>query len=198
MLLETQTDGYFNSDMFLQQVDKALEIFEHKYPDYVSLFMFDNAPCHKKVQEDALNVERMNVRPGGKQVVMRDTVWNGEVQKMILPDGRPKGMKLVLDERGIETTGMKADKMRETLRSFPDFKCQKTMLEEKMESRGHVCLYFPKFHCELNAIERNWCHAKKHTRAYCNGSIVRLRRIVPESLETVSVELMNKFFKTCS
>ena len=196
VLLETQTDGYFNSNMFLHQVDKALEIFEQKYPDYVGLFMFDIAPCHKKVQEDALNVERMNVRPGGKQAVMRDTVWNGEVQKMILPDGRPKGMKLVLDERGIETTGMKADKMRETLRSFPDFKCQKTMLE-KIESRGHVCLYFPKFHCELNAIERNWCHAKKNTRAYCNGSIVRLRRIVPESLETVSVELIYKFFKIC-
>ena len=57
--------------------------------------------------------------------------------------------------------------------------------------------FFPKFHCELNAIERNWCHAKKYTRAHCNGSITRLRRIVPEALETVSVELMNKFFSTC-
>ena len=29
------------------------------------------------------------------------------------------------------------------------------------------------------------------------GPIVRLRKIVPEALETVSIELMNKFFATC-
>ena len=38
-------------------------------------------------------VKRMNVRPGGKQSVMRDTIFNG---KMVLPDGRPKGMKIIL------------------------------------------------------------------------------------------------------
>ena len=28
----------------------------------------------------------MNVYPGGKQAVMRDTKWNGEVQSMVLSD----------------------------------------------------------------------------------------------------------------
>ena len=71
---------------------------------------------------------------------------------------------------------------------------QITLVEELINSQGHFCKFFPKFHCELNAIERNWCHAKKHTRAYCNGSIVRLRKIVPEALETVSID---NFFATC-
>ena len=91
---------------------------------------------------------------------------------------------------------MNAAKMRETLAGFPDFKRQKTILREKVESRGYICLYFPKYHCELNAIERNWCHAKKHSKAYANRSITRLRRIVPEALATVTLEMMNKFFKT--
>ncbi len=56
---------------------------------------------------------------------------------------------------------------------------------------------YTKYHCELNPIERNWCHAKKHTRAHCNGSIVRLRKIVPEGLESVNAELMLKIFRTC-
>ena len=56
-------------------------------------FVFDNAPSHKKCPEDALKVENMNVRPGGKQLVMRSTVFNGVQQTMVLPDGRPKGLK---------------------------------------------------------------------------------------------------------
>ena len=48
LLLETQTEGYFESNMFLKQVDKAIEIFETKYPNAQALFLFDNAPCHRK------------------------------------------------------------------------------------------------------------------------------------------------------
>ena len=49
---------------------------------------------------DGLNANNMNVYPGGKQPLMRDTEFNGVVQKMVLPDGTPKGMKMVLQERG--------------------------------------------------------------------------------------------------
>lgn len=139
----------------------------------------------------------MNVYPGGKQAIMRDTVWDGKVQKMVLPDGTAKGMKLVLQERGVDVKGMNAEKMREKLCEFEDFSNQTTLLEELVRSKGHICLYLPKYHCELNPIERNWCHAKKVARQYVNGSIVRLREVVPTSLDAVSLEMMNKFFRTC-
>ncbi len=197
LMLETQRDGYFNSEKFLAQVHRAITIFDRKYPDRTGLFMFDNAPSHKKMANNALNVDHMNVHPGGKQAILRDTQWNGQVQKMVLPDGQPKGLKVVLEERGVNTNGMVAQNLRETLSQFPDFSQQKTVLEEEVEARGHLCVFFPKYHCELNAIERNWCHAKQYSRANCNGSIVRLRRIVPEALETVTTELMDNFFKTC-
>ena len=54
-----------------------------------------------------------------------------------------------------------------------------------------------KDHCEMNPIERNWCHAKKVAKQYVNGSIVRLREVVKISLDAVSIEMMNKFCRSC-
>ena len=48
--------------------------------------------------DDALSTQHMNVRPGEKQPIMRATVFNVEVQQMVLLDGRPK---MVLQERGL-------------------------------------------------------------------------------------------------
>ena len=60
-----------------------------------------------------------------------------------------------------------------------------------------TCIFYPKFYCELSPIERVWCQAKKHTRAYADGTITRLRKVVPEGLDSVTIDQMKKFFKTC-
>ena len=174
LLLETQQDGYFDSDKFLSQVDTAIEIFEEKFPHAQALFLFDNAPIHCKSSDNALSIQHMNVRPGGKQPIMKDTVFNGQVHQMVLSDGRPKGMKMVLQERGVDTKGMNAEIVRETFYSL---------------------YFFPKFHCELNVSKRNWCHTKKYSRKYSNGTITRLQKIVPEALDTCTPELNKKFFR---
>lgn len=59
---------------------------------------------------------------------------------MVLPDGQPKGVKLVLEERGVNTKRMNAAKMREELNKFDDFK-NKVILEQHIESKGHNCIY---------------------------------------------------------
>ena len=91
-------EGYFSNDKFLGQVKMAIDIFEAKYPDAQAIFMFDNAPCHRKVPNNALNADKMNVKPEESSPSC-DTEWNGQVQKMTLPDSTPKGMKLVLQKR---------------------------------------------------------------------------------------------------
>ena len=48
LLLETNTDGYFNNDLLLKQVDKAITVFEDKYPHAQLLFLFDSATSLKK------------------------------------------------------------------------------------------------------------------------------------------------------
>jgi hypothetical protein len=198
LYMEHQTEGYFTNTLFMDQVEKAVDIFELKYPGAIGMFIFDNAPSHCKKPDDCLNPSKMNVSDGGKQPFMRDTEWDGQVQKMTLSDGRQKGMRAVLEERGVDTYRMKADKMREELWKFDDFSCDGVpLVEEMMVGRGHMCQFLPRFHCELNPIERCWWHAKRYTRAHCNGSIIRLRKIVPEGLASVSKELIHRFFLTC-
>ena len=115
LLLETQTDGYFNNDMLLAQVTETVNIFEAKYPIAQGIFIFDHAPSHMKGPEDALNVDKMNVRDGGKQPFLRDTVWDGHVQRMVTAEGLQKGLRTVLEERGVDTKGMNAGKLKEVL-----------------------------------------------------------------------------------
>ena len=81
LYLETQKDGYFNSDVFLQQVNTAVHIFERRFRGVTDIFLFDNAPSHQKYPPDGLNPANMNVYPGGKQAIIRDTVWDRKTQK---------------------------------------------------------------------------------------------------------------------
>ena len=118
ILLEHQSEGYFTNEMFIDQVKTAIDIFEMKYPEHQGLFIFDNAPSHRKKPPDSLNAEKMNISDGGKQPHMRDTVWRGRLQRMVMENGQQKGMKRVLEERGVETAGMNAEKMREELNKF--------------------------------------------------------------------------------
>ena len=76
----------------------------------------------RRFAENALNASQMNVRPGGKQPCTRDTLWAGRVQRMVRDDGVVKGLKAVLEERGINTEGMKGDDMRTVLKRLIDFK----------------------------------------------------------------------------
>ncbi len=44
-----------------------------------------------------------------------------------------------------------------------DFLAQKFMIVEIIENADHICIFFLKFHCELNFIECYWRTAKQYT-----------------------------------
>jgi len=68
---------------------------------------------------------------------------------------------------------------RRLLSVQPDFKAQKGELEESLEKSGlHRVMFYPKFHCELNHIERLWCHGKKYARENCDYTLDGLWRNV--------------------
>jgi hypothetical protein len=50
--------------------------------------------------------------------------------------------------------------MRSVLANQTDFRSEKPLLQIIIENMGHKCYFFPKFHCELNAIEMYWGWAK--------------------------------------
>lgn len=82
---------------------------------------------------------------------------------MLLDDSTPKGMKIVLEERGINASRMVADNMRTLLSRHEDFRTEKTIVEHYLIEKGHVVMFIPKFHYELNPIERVWCQSKVYS-----------------------------------
>ena len=129
-------EGYWTRDKFIAQMQRAIEITENKYPKEGGrrhVWVFDYSSCHAAMADDALDVNAMNVKPGGKQRIMRDTIWNGKEWHMYTTarDGTKvaKGMKMVLEERGVSTAGKRANWMRETLAKHFDFRNEKSMIE---------------------------------------------------------------------
>ncbi|KAJ3987893.1 hypothetical protein F5890DRAFT_1571338 [Lentinula detonsa] len=94
-------DGYWTGELFVKQLqEEIIPAFEAKHNpnEYQALIMADNSQGHSAYAQDALLTCCMNMNPGGKQGMLRDTWFydhNGHrvVQKMIDENGIPKGMK---------------------------------------------------------------------------------------------------------
>jgi hypothetical protein len=186
-------DGWFSGEDLLQQVDMAIDIFEGKTNGFATgLFLFDNAPSHQKRAPDALSARKMPKNPhptwthhkeGPK---MRTTRFGEDqrIQQLYFDHDHPtmpgwfKGMEIIIRERGLwPEKGMNAQCdgfkcvagktdccCRRLLFTQPDFVGQKSHLEELITSRGHICDFYPKYHCELNFIEQYWGAAKLRYR----------------------------------
>jgi hypothetical protein len=172
----------------LAQTENAISIFENKTHGFATgLFMFDNAPSHLKRAPDALSARKMPKKPNdgwthsSNGPKMRPGLLpNGNPQDLYFLSNHPKwpgwfkGTEVILRERGLyPQNGLRAacEKAcfgsettscccRKVLYCQPDFVNQKSALQELVESRGHICDFYPKFHCELNFIEQYWGAAK--------------------------------------
>ena len=120
--------------------------------------------------------------------------------------GRHKGMECILAERGLypATGSLKGACANEKahaddakcccqrmLATQHDFGTERSALQHTVETRitiqgisclRHLCLFLPKFHCELNWIERMWGASKAYTRSHCMYTLQGLRDTVPLSL----------------
>ena len=107
------------------------------------------------------------------------TLPNGKAQPFYYPEDHPsmpswfKGMETIIRERSLWPGDILAQCpgfhcppgcidccCRRILFSQPDFVSQKSQLQELVKSRGHLCDFYPKYHCELNSIEQYWGAAK--------------------------------------
>ena len=212
-------EGYWTMNHLLEQLKlKAIPIFEALFPTCIAIFAFDNSSNHAAFLSDALLANKMNLFPGGKQPAMRSTTWgDNNQQDMCFPDdyfdeklrGKPKGIKQVLFERGKWRDGLRADCQlckagdrnpnrinccaRRIISLEPDFIAQKGALHEIISIAGHKCIFYPKFHCELNFIEMYWGAAKKFTRENCDYSWAGLQKTVPLGLDSVNLITIRKF-----
>ncbi|KZT63198.1 hypothetical protein DAEQUDRAFT_747909 [Daedalea quercina L-15889] len=107
-------DGYFSMDEPLEQVDKAIDIFEARMNGFATgLWLFDNAPSHQKRAADALSAHYMLKNPlqtwvpkGGAHM-RPGQLPNGLLQHFYFPDDYPqypgwfKGMEMIIQEHGL-------------------------------------------------------------------------------------------------
>jgi hypothetical protein len=138
--------------------------------------------------------------------------------------GEPKGIEVVLRERGLwprngwrpdgfgkfllrcptadEREGCPPDSdggccARAMLAAQQDFREQKGQLEEELVAANQLCIFYPKFHCEMNFIERFWCGAKWYSRENCSYSFEALRATVPKALDSVTTASIHRHYKHC-
>lgn len=112
---------WWDITQLMKQLALAVQIFERQFPDAVGVWVFDCSSSHKALAPDALNVNKMNVNPAGKQMLMHNTIIplsnppplpgkldvRGQKQSLVYPDshcnselrGKAKGMKVMLQER---------------------------------------------------------------------------------------------------
>lgn len=51
-----------------------------------------------------------------------------------------------------------------------DFLNEENMVSQLIHARGHLCIFLPKFHCDLNWAENHWGKAKPFVRTLCDGT----------------------------
>ena len=142
-------------------------------------------------------------------------------QQMQYPDdyervewrGHSKGIKVILEERGLWhdgllldcalcKAGLKDDKQRHLrhdccarrlLASQPDFRAQVSMLEETCKKLGFDVIFLPKFHCEINYIEYLWGFSKRIVRARYPTTLDELKLLVSQSLAACDVSTIRRW-----
>ena len=95
----------------------------------------------------------------------------------------------MLHKRGINTATLVADEPSSKIS-----KQRKPLLSLFSSNRRQKVFTIPKFHCELNPIERPLGQAKKSTPTHKNFTLSRLQLIVCPGLDSASVDLNRKYF----
>jgi hypothetical protein len=231
-------EGYWTAEKQIEDlINEVIPKFEAEHPNCVGLFLLDNSMVHRCYGEYALVATRMSAGDGGLKIPKSNTVrrWTlrttefergGEmvIQQMTHDDGRIKGKRTVLRERGISTEDSNGkelnneckdckrgervnatidhrdpDRTRCCLRRIiaqqPDFRAEVPLIVQKITEAGHRAILLPKFHPEFNYCEYFWGYCKYRTRAKCDYSFKTLQESVPEVLESVPVATLRRFHR---
>ena len=104
--------------------------------------------------------------------------------------------------------------MQRVLSLQEDFRTEKPLIQSLIEEAGHICLFLPRFHCELNPIEMLWGYGKHRTytslahmvyalpwpsgyRNLADGRFAMAKDLVPQCLDSCELITIRKFFQKC-
>ena len=196
-----------------------MPLFEDLRRNCDLVFAFDNSQNHhaNARSPDALCANDMILGDGGKNTKpKRDGYYgvNNTVQSMITADNKTKGIRTILQERGLwpatkfnldcqdclkkqPPQGTVSCCARRLLSSQPDFSNSKNWLQETAEKRNHSIIFFPKYHCELNFIEMVWGYVKSKLRRSCTFDFNDLQHALPNALDNVPIQFVRRAARHC-
>jgi hypothetical protein len=205
-----------NATTHLKRADGALSARHMSKKPTSSKFQMWGVDINARNESGAV-VYGPDRKPVKERVCMEDARFHdGEGQPLYFnPEdgtGRTcvfKGMDNILIERGFSRTQLKnlltqcegfhcppnaVDCCtRRLLWNQPDFVNVKSLLETECEKRGFTVLFLPKFHCELNFIERCWGNAKRRYRTKpASASLDQLEVNVIDALDSVPLQTMRR------
>jgi transposase len=177
------------------------------------------------MRSDALNAFIMTLKDGGNSKVVllgRQPGWYWKADglrveqpmdienRVKVVGGRPdeyelkwepKGLKTILEERGLWTKGLKLEDAQNLLNMQPDFQNQMEWLEETVRKhRGlkgeeYYVYFYPKFHPEFNPIERIWGAGKHRLREECQNNFLWLVENFPKFLREIPLPQIQRYFR---
>lgn len=108
--------------------------------------------CHATMTKDSLDVSKINVNLDGNQWVIHNGYQNDKIFKVNLDIGIPKGLKVALQECGVDNTNMTTGQMKKVLKQYPNFSDKNAELNvywlKSIIIQPTSC-----YHCELNSTE---------------------------------------------
>jgi hypothetical protein len=102
--------------------------------------------------------------------------------------------------------------MQRVLSLQEDFRTERPLIQTLIEDAGHICLFLPRFHCELNPIEMLWGYGKHRTcipharvahtlpwlsgyRNLADGRFVTAKALIPQCLDSCEPITIRRFFQ---
>lgn len=110
-----------------------------------------------------------------------------------------KGLHTIAAELGLlsHTTGRVVKfQLIEMFEQFPCFQ-KVSKLQRYIESRGHLCKFLPKFHCELNPVERIFAVLKRFVRERCTYTYSEMLENIHCGIALLSLNQMRRFSHRC-
>ena len=67
-------EGYWTYEHMVLQIEDCVDVLFHTHPQFDFLFLLDHSNGHDRMRPNGLNLNKLNIRHGGKQPQMRDSI----------------------------------------------------------------------------------------------------------------------------
>ena len=192
------------------QVRRGLNILHGATPETLKDLFATTSEVEKMdgmVQTLRQSMSDMNLKAGGAQPHQRDTEYTdhdnlhgqGADKKYHQSIGN-KGLRQVLMERGFQVGTKTKKELVEILEQYDDFSQDDFWLDRIFAARpaGHVCIFAPKCHPELQGpIEMCWARVKYYCARRSNHTLPALQAAIPGAFSeaNISLDLVQKWFR---